>query len=165
MQKCFHAIWWQLYFNSRIATLEGHIHFIFYIFIVSWFSLAPEQKEMPKPSQKQNMSCLLANCTSKKSLTEEGNDTGKAMLLIFFIERTEAEWSQLIWRKKEKQNPRSVKFLCTTYITGISPSLFKYNKPPTHAHIYSYTVPMQKPDIHMHMHAHTFVIHAKIWIL
>lgn len=72
-------------------TLEEHLHFIFAIFIVSWFSMAPEQKEMPKPSQKQNMSCFLANCTSKKSLSEEGNDTGKARLLIFFIERTKAE--------------------------------------------------------------------------
>lgn len=68
------------YFISRIATLEVH-HLIFAIFIVSWFYLASEQKEMSKPSKKQNMSCFLANCTSKKEpLIEEGNNTGKAVL-------------------------------------------------------------------------------------
>lgn len=45
--------------TTWIATLEVH-HLIFAIFIASWFYLASEQKEMSKPSKKQNMSCFLA---------------------------------------------------------------------------------------------------------
>lgn len=165
MHKCFHEIQLWLYFNYRIVTLVKHLHFLFAIFIMSWFFLASEQKEMPKPSQKQNMSCFLANCISKKSsLIEEGNYTGKAGLLIFFIEQAKAEWSQL---KEEKTRiPDLWNFSPLPTSQDISPCLFKYDK-PTHMQTYVHILYLCKNQTYTRLYVSKYLydIHAKIWIL
>lgn len=132
--RCNNAIRSWFYFNFRIATLQEHLHLIFAIFMVSWFYLASELKEMSKASKKQHVSCFLTNCTSKEEpLAEEGNDTGKAVLWHFPLSRlqqTEVKWTEE-WQKNKV--PTELGF--SVSITGYS-SLQMINPTPTHIVIY-----------------------------
>lgn len=123
---------------------------------------------MPKPSQKQSMSYLLANHTSKKSwLKEDGNDTGKAVLLIVFIERTEAEWSQLNWTEVRKTESQICEIsLCYQHHRIFLP-LFSYMIKPIHIFIACTYAIFYAYKMHvMHIYMHTLLCFTcKIGIL